>query len=186
MSGQFTGLKYDPAAYSEAVNRSTNQLTYRLDPNYVINCGRCIPNIGTSQFNKPELNNKIDVDSILRGYTKIKSKSNQEKLPDSIKSYNITPLPSCDSKMEPIYTRYDHPVQDVKGKQVDDLRLSYPLHDPQCNIFERFDVDTRLQAKDNHRANWQMPMDQSGLLPTEKLGKNKRLECHTSCKFAPY
>jgi hypothetical protein len=56
---------------------------------------------------------------------------------------------------------------------VPDLNFSYPLQDPQCQIFENFSINTKLQAKDNHRTIWQVPLNQSDLLPVERLARVK-------------
>lgn len=163
MAGKLTGLKYDRNAYVEEVARSTNPLLYKLDPNYAINC----------QGNCNARSDQIDVDSILKGITKPKSRSNEQQKPEPLGKYN-RPLPhSCYNGIDSECTRYTHPAYDIKGLTVSDMRFDYPLHDPQCQIFENFQVNTRLQAKDNHKAIWQVPLEQKNLLPTERLGRIK-------------
>ncbi|AYV85293.1 MAG: hypothetical protein Satyrvirus9_19 [Satyrvirus sp.] len=166
MSGKFTNLGYDQQAYKQKISRSTNPLLYKLDPNFSSNCSSCFYNV------KPE--KKIDVDSVMKGINKINSKSNAKQVPDPAKkSFPIND--NCIDKLEFENTRYTHPAYDIKGLTVPDMHFEYPLHDPQCQIFENFQVNTRLQAKDNHKAVWQVPFSQEGLLPKNRSGTNKNL-----------
>jgi hypothetical protein len=188
MAGNFTNLMYDNDAYQEKVNRSTGPLKYYTDANYAVNCRKCFPPYGPigGQVASDAVGEQIDVESILRGYSKIHSKSNQQQIPDSLFGYKTRTNPDCDDALETEYTRYTYPAYDIRGLNVPDLNLGYPLHDPQCQIFENFAVNTRLQAKDNHRAIWQIPMNQRDLLPTERLGKVKNCRVGLNCDYAPY
>ena len=66
------------------------------------------------------------------------------------------------------------------------MRLEYPLYDPQCNIFENFQVNTRLQAKDNHRATWQVPLDQKETLPNKQYVSPRPKICTLNCQYGPF
>lgn len=170
MSGKFTNLIYDKDAYNDEVARSTRPMEYRLDPNFSTNCNTCFAPYGPrgGHDNAVAAGNQIDVDSILRGLTKVHSKANRYQIPDSLDSYKTVAPPRCHSRIDPEYSRHTHPAHQIKGLNVPDLRFHYPLHDPQCNIFEPFAINTRLQAKDNHRTPWQIPLDQSDAFPVEK------------------
>ena len=104
-------------------------------------------------------------------------------MPDPISGYNTFNLYDCNDLLESEYTRYTYHAYDIKGLTVRDLRFEYPLHDPQCQIFEDFSVNTRLAAKDNHRAVWQIPFNQRDLMPTERLGKVKNCYVALNCKY---
>lgn len=186
MPGKFTNLRYDPEAYNEEVSRSTDPLMYRLDANYAINCTPCFAPYGPrgGHDNADAVGQQIDVDSILRGISKTNSKSNNKQLPDTLTNFKTYAPPECSNALETQYSRYSHPSFDVKGLNVEDLRLGYPLHDPQCQIFENFEVNTRLQAKDDHRTIWQIPLNQRDLLPVERLGRVKSQP--TGCYYTPY
>lgn len=188
MAGKFTNLRYDQEAYKEEVSRSTNPMIYRLDPNYAVNCNPCFapyrPRAGHD--NDVAIGQQIDVDSVLRGISKVSSKSNRRQMPDPINNYVVSTPGECSNALESEYTRYSNPSFDVKGLNVRDMRFGYPLHDPQCQIFENFEVNTRLQAKDDHRAIWQVPLNQKDLLPTERLGKVKNCTVALNCNYAPY
>lgn len=166
MIGNFTKLIYDDQAYSEKLYRSTDPLKYRLDPNYAINCNKCFSphNPSSGGF---ELEQRIDVDSVLRGVGKKYGKSIVHQTPTDLEKYQTHISKDCSNFLESEYSRYTHPSFDIRGLNVRDLRLDYPLYDPQCHIFENFAINTRLQAKDNHRAIWQVPIDQSDLFPTK-------------------
>lgn len=185
MSGNFTHLKYDQAAFKEQIKRSTDPLIYKLDPNYNTNYNKCFSaNYPRNGNDVPDIiGKKIDVDSILRGYNKINTKSNeQEKLPP-LSMFKTEIVNDCPSNIETEYTRHTNPSFD-RSLNVHDLRLEYPLHDPQCQIFENFEINTRLEAKDNHKATWQIPLNQQHLFPVENLNKTKT--CKTICTYAPY
>jgi len=188
MAGKFTHLRYDTAAYNEEVLRSTDPLLYRLDPNYAVNTRKCFAPYGprNGQEASVAVGQQIDVDSILRGVSKIHTKSNCQQIPDPIDGYQTFTYYDCSDALESEYTRYTYPAYDIKGLTVRDLRFEYPLQDPQCQIFEDFAVNTKLAAKDNHRAIWQVPSNQRDLMPVERLGKVKQCDPSMSCEYSTY
>lgn len=188
MAGNFTGLRYDNEAYNEEVKRSTNPAMYRLDPNYAVNCNKCFSPHGARNGNEAAvaIGQQIDVDSVLRGIATINTKSNRHQQPIPLSRYQTTPLNECSPALESQYSRYTHPSFDIKGLNISDMRFGYPLHDPQCQIFENFEVNTRLQAKDGHKAIWQTPLDQKDSFPTPRMGRAKNCTVSVNCNYAPY
>lgn len=188
MSGRFTNMRYDREAYNDEIARSTNPMLYKLDPNYAINCNTCFSPYGprNGNDNAVAINDKIDVDSIMKGLGRINTKSNKYDVPESLSGYQMYVPPNCSQKLDTEYTRYTHPSYEIKGLNTRDMRMDYPLHDPQCQIFENFQVNTRLQAKDDHKAIWQVPFNQKDLLPTERLGRVKNCQVSLNCNYAPY
>lgn len=188
MAGKFTNLKYDKEAYNEEISRSTNPMLYKLDPNYAVNCNPCFAPYGPrgGHDNTIAIGQQIDVDSIMKGITKTNSKSNYQQIPEQLDQFLTFTPGECSDALETQYSRYSHPSFDIKGLNVKDMRFGYPLHDPQCQIFENFEVNTRLQAKDNHKAIWQIPINQKDLFPTERLGKVKNCTVSPNCNYAPY
>lgn len=189
MVGNFTNLRYDDDAYQEEVKRSTEPMSYRLNPHYAVNCHRCFAPYGpiAGQPTSEVIGKQIDVDSVLRGFDKTNTKSNRKQVPTPLDHYALAMPGDCSDQLETEYSRFTHPSFDIRGLNVRDLRFDYPLFDPQCQIFENFEVNTRLQAKDNHRAIWMTPIDQKDLLPVERLGRVKN--CPTfevSGNYAPY
>jgi hypothetical protein len=189
MPGNYTRQIYDPKAYVEKVHRSTQPLNYALDPNYAVNCGNCFAPYGPRGAYGGgaaySTGNQIDIDSILRGVSQIHSKSNEQQLPQSIKGFMSFMPPDCPDAIETEYSRFSTPAYDLRGLTTDDLRFEYPLFDPQCQIFENFETNTRLQAKDNFAAIWQTPMDQRDLLPVERLGQVKNCHINQNCNGVP-
>ena len=183
MSGKFTNMRYDREAYNEEIARSTDPLLYRINQNYAVNCSPCFAPYGPveSQGDAVVIGNKIDVDSILKGVNKVNTKINRLERPMPLDVYPTFIPGDCSNAMETQYTRYTNPAYEIKGLNSRDLRLDYPLFDPQCQIFENFEVNTRLQAKDNHRTVWQVPFNQSDLLPTERLGRVRNCTIGLNC-----
>ena len=187
MAGRFTNLKYDKEAYGEELARSTDPLLYRLDPNFAINCQKCFAPYGPrgGQQDAIVIDDQINIDSTLRGINKINTRSNCKQIPDSLDKYKLSKLNDCCDNLETEYTRFTYPAFDIRGLTTRDLHLSYPLFDPQCQIYEPSAVNTRLQAKDNHRAIWQVPASQRDLYPTERLGQPKACQRH-NCNYASF
>jgi hypothetical protein len=185
MSGKFTRLKYDQQAYDKDLYQSTCPLIYKLDPNYTTNCNNYLaPYNPSGGCNKNKFGEQIDIDSVLKGIAKNNSKvdtlqPNPFMLSNNSFNNNVNIL-------EPHFSRFSHPTYELKEKPVRDMNFSYPLFDPQCQIFENYCVNTRLQAKDNHRAIWQIPFDQKDLLPRERLGKVKTNFTINNGNYAPY
>lgn len=175
MAGEYTRLGYEQDAYKEEVARSTGPLMYQLDTNSSINCKRCFAPYGPvgGLQGSDVVGNQTDIDSILRGITKMNTKSNKYQVPDSLDEYNLYAYNNCSPQLEQEYTRYTYPPSDIRGLTVPDMRFDYPLQDPQCQIFENFAVNTRLESKDAHRTVWQIPLEQSDAFPAQRLGKPK-------------
>jgi hypothetical protein len=171
MSSHFSRMKYDLPAYQEAIERSTNPLKYNLYPGYGYHCNTCFPAsgpVGTHGVNIDFTHKHvIDVDSILSGRTVLNSKANEFSYPTPL-NYKTQKVGECDRFIETEYSRYTHPIQNYRGLYPDRF---YPLkQDPQCHIFWNFEVNTKLQAKDNHRAIFQVPVEQEDLNPVNRLG----------------
>lgn len=177
MAGKFTNLRYDEAAYADKLARSTNPMLYKLNQNYASNCQPCFSQNGQGY------GQRTDIESALKGINRINSKSNTNQIlpPSSANGQYV-----CPDNLDPEYTRYTNPSYDIKGLTVEDMRFGYPLHDPQCQIFENFAINTRLQAKDDHKTIWQMPMDQRAVLPSERKNRVKNCKITVDCGYAPY
>lgn len=188
MAGRFTNLIYDQDAYREEVARSTEPLLYKVDPNYAVNCRKCFAPYGPrgGQPASVAVGEQIDVDSVLRGVSKIYTKSNRQQIPDSLSGYNLYTYNDCPDALQTQYSRYINPAYEIRGLTTRDLNFDYPLFDPQCQIFENFAINTKLQAKDEHRAIWQIPFNQRDLWPTERLGQPKNCMINLNCNYAPF
>ena len=185
MAGKYTNLMYDRDAYDERTRRSTDGLQYHLDGNFAVNCNNCFAPHGPRGGNQARVSrdqgNIVDIDSVLKGIGRSNSKCSGSQMPQFIDDRSFYMPPTCPSTLETNYSRYTHPSYDIRGLAVPDMRFDYPLSDPQCQIFEPFTINTRLQAKDNHKAVWQTPMDQQNLLPSERAQDIKRCRITVEC-----
>jgi hypothetical protein len=169
MAGNFTRLHYDQKAYDEQVGRSTYALGYRLNPYYSNNCTqtqRCQKK--THIEPSKELGDRVQTESMLKGINNKNTKVTEYQHPIPLQKMKRIDVPDCYSTIHPEFTRLTYPSFEVKGETVKDMRMGYPLHDPQCAIFDNFSVNTRLAAKDGHRAIWQVPMSQDSIFPPIK------------------
>jgi hypothetical protein len=187
MSSYSSRQRYDREATDEFYERSTGGYSYRLDPVYATSCKECYPPFGPRGFRGASTapGFVIDADSVIRGYTKIHSKSNRQQIPDSVDVFELRNLPDCHPFLETEYSRYTNPIQNYRGLGFDNF---YPVnHDPQCHIFWDFSRNTKLEAKDAYITPWQIPMEQRDLLPGSKLGPaRKPCSPDSNCMFAPY
>lgn len=181
MAGKFTRLRYDPEAYDEHLAQTTDPLLYRLDKNFTTRCDRCYaPDKWNQKTYDDTEAERIDIDSILRGLDRSHSKSAYHQQPRRIRGSRAISRLCPKSRLDSECSRYTHPASEIKGLACKDMRFDYPLIDPQCKIFEPFAINTRLQAKDDHRAVWQEPMDQSKFLPKPKKSRRQcrlTIEC---------
>lgn len=168
MAGALTRLHYDSQTEWERNLRQANLLCRKLDSSFSVNNKRCFSPYASSrqqQIQPIHSGDQIDIESTIRGFNKIHSKSNSHQVPDPLDEFLTEVLDNCPDELETEYTRYTHPAHEIKGLTVPDMRLDYPLKDPQCQIFESFASNTRLQARDSFRADYQEPLDQSVFLP---------------------
>lgn len=185
MAGMQTRMRYDTEAYDEFLQRSVGPMEHELDITYNVNDHRCFAPYRPMGYDGADAyGEQADVESILRGITKINSKSNRQQVPDSLSPYHTSMTRDCSPMLETEYTRFTTPSYEIRGMNTTDIRLEYPLHDPQCQIFENFEENTRLAAKDNFRGIWQIPFGQKDLWPTERLGQVKDCSIDLNCAYA--
>lgn len=164
MAGEFTKMRYDDDAYDESVKRSTKPLSYKLNldyfqhhnPQFSIGDSRMAPGSSVSD------DDRIDVDSIMKGLNERCSKSNRNKSRKSLGDYRMK-MPPGSNRLESESTRHSAPVYETKCHE--NNRWDYPHHDPQTHIMDNFQINTRLQAKDDHCTDWFVPKDQDNLVP---------------------
>jgi len=170
--GYFSNLRYDAPYLRENIERSTAPGTWRMDPNYYINCNQCQPMNAPINSYKNTSNasmHQVDVESILDGRSRPSSLGNYNSLPDALSPYDLQELLPCPPERDTQYSRYDTPARNVRGLATPDMRLDYPLWDPQSAIFENFSINTKQQARHNFRATWQMGFD-NDIFPSNRLG----------------
>ena len=186
MAGKYTNQIYDKDAYKEELNRSVQPGEYRLDINYVVNNNQCFAPYGPwgNENGSSDTGNQIDIDSTIRGIDKIHSKSNKQQEPGSLNGYKTRMPTDCQLSLSTEYSRFITPAYDIRGLNTMDLNLDFPLNDPQCKIYENHAINTRLMEKDNHKAIWQVPINQNDLQPNIKLGKPYNCSVEQNCKYS--
>ena len=152
-SGINSRQSYEDGAYMERLKRSNSELHYRLNTSFANNDNPCVSTHGPRLTKSVDfIGNQIDLESTLRNTSKYNSKINTA--PSEISKYKPHLLNECSNRLESENTRHTNPAYDIRGLNTRDLNFSYPLFDPQCQIFENFEVNTRLQSKDKHKAIW--------------------------------
>jgi len=173
--GYFANLRNDRQYIQEETGRSVAPGLWRMDANPYINLNKCQPMngpINSSKNTSDVFSRQVDVASILDGRSKPSTLANYGSLPDTLDMFQLTDLPECEWYRDTQYSRYDTPARDIRGMATPDMRLDYPLFDPQCQIFENFSQNTRQQARDNFRATWQVGIDSnSDNYPSDRLGR---------------
>jgi hypothetical protein len=177
MAGFMSGIKYDRGAYEEDVRQSTAPSKYRINADYLANQGMGQP------ISEEPISERIDVDSLLRGITQCRSRETSKRMPQTAKHVPQRTYKERSGLLEPDMTRLSNPSNNLRGIAVDDLRYDFPLRDPQCNISDRRSVNTRQQARDNHRVVVSEPMDQSYFFPSQDENPRKPVRrCRTYCE----
>lgn len=167
MASQFTHLKYDEDAYHDHVDRSTAPFLYQVNSHFSTNPGLCYSPHGPNGTNYDPFSDNVDINSWLRGLDKYHTKANYyDSAPPNPK--NNTPL--CHTPLQSNESRFEDPKYYYRGKPLDDLRFQYLYHDPQKHIFEDSSMNSRQYIKDNHKTNWQTPIDQSDSFPQSNVG----------------
>lgn len=157
----FTRSRYDGNEYRKALNESTYNYHYNLDP----------PNFQCNSSFGPD---DVNVESYLLG---LGQRSNNGLYVPSMPNTNCNQYPD-DFAHNSEYSRFldTRPVSEISTFE---NQLDYPIYDPQCHIFTDFSMNSRNHTKDNHRTIWQVPLSQMDALPVERLGVPKI--CQFNC-----
>ena len=190
--GYSTRLPYDNCAYPDKLLESTGPLNYRLNINQIHNCKRCLNHngagprstvygFGDSTLKKTGYavqNDLIDVDSIMSNRNVKASKCKRGHVnPINLTTGKPFNYNTCDSYLHPEYSRLSQPASGYKGLPTN--RFFNLLNDPQANIFQDFQKNTRLEAKDNW--NPEIPLLwNNNVLPVEYKGKPQK--CGMTCE----
>jgi len=163
--GYSTRLPYDNCAYPDKLLESTGPLNYRLNINQIHNCKRCLNHNGAGP--RSTVYRNVKASKCKRGHV------NPINLTTG-KPFNYN---TCDSYLHPEYSRLSQPASGYKGLPTN--RFYNLLNDPQANIFQDFQKNTRLEAKDNW--NPEIPLLwNNNVLPVEYKGKPQK--CGMTCE----
>lgn len=161
MSGLNTRGIYDYDRNNEEYNRMTYAGNYNTNLDFYKHDNNCL---GMNKSMGYDDNMQVDLDSTLKNINRVYSKASVRNIPESLNRFNNNLNDTeCEIDLIPENSRYIVTPKDLKGKY--NLRLDYPLYDPQCIIFEGFAIDTKLQAKDNHVGKIPRTFKQDTLMP---------------------
>lgn len=170
--GNSTKLIYDDDYYRDYLRQSTATGNYRLDPNYVDNCQKCLSTFGprpsqgplsigvsdVKPYAVPNFKNTVDVESILTNRNVPNSKSATGKLnPINVTRMQTYNFPNCGHFLDPVSTHLTNPPLNYKGLATNRF---YDLNrNPQLNIFWDFARNTQLEIKDNFVEKLPIPLE---------------------------
>ena len=178
----FNRTNYDICSVEQSLEQSMKPGQYRLNPptKSVSECFLVDPNIRLQKTGNSVNKNKplVDVDSELLGITRKNSKCASQKMKpcktnevnfglECVKE-NLTHRKNCGNKAVE-HCRLTNPPCTLRGTGWE--RWDWLPKNPQENVSVPFkwNSDSRLEAKDQHRPCVPTPMDQSASLPGQHL-----------------
>ena len=167
--GHISNLIYDEDAYNDRVSESTSSATYRLSSFNNFNCDGCLSVGGPRARNgvssttghvATESQKLTDIESILSNRNVKASKSKDGKVnPIDVTKYDVKHARICGKELDPISSRLTHPSQNYRGIMTSRF---YDLpKNPQAHIYWNTSANTRLETRDNYRAQLPKPQDSS-------------------------
>lgn len=182
--GHSTRLPYDKCAYADRLSESTNPILYKLDPNQISSCNSCLsvfgPRAGHNGVGDSLAGNissvapaqaVVDVESILTNRNVIAGKCKDSKVNDiNVNNFTLQHARICNDFLDPLATHLTNPPQNYRSMNINRF---YNLHKPaQSNIFYDWQINSRLEAKDNYREHIPKLYSYDGCLPQEVRDKN--------------
>jgi hypothetical protein len=178
--GHSSRLGYDKCYYDDRLSESVAPLLYKLNPYSVNNCSACLSVFGprgsqgsqsygvsttTGHVTAPA-QQLVDVESILSNRNVLASNCKDGKVNDiDVTKFNLQHARICNDFLDPISTRSTNPAANYRGMNINRF---YDLdRNPQTNIFYPWDVNTKLEAKDNYRERVPRLMKYDQTLPSE-------------------
>ena len=156
--GYSSKLNYDLCSYNQKIKNSTSHLNYIFDTNKLKNCNECLPSYGINTYNGGSgsiyshvssdsvLQDLVEIDSILKNRNFKKNKCSDVN-PINVLNIETKKINICDKKINPKYTKLT-PKQYYKETAINRF---YDLdRNPQNNIFWNFEINSKLEAKDNY------------------------------------
>jgi len=158
--GNFSRGKYDDCYYPDYIQEATDPVSYRVNPNYIHNCNRCLDaggssprsttiGFGVSTVNNVSIapfNDLIDVDSVCKNLNVKTSRCRRGKInPVNLAQHKFYDYNVCGKGQE--HSRLSYPASNYRDMSTNRF---YDLpQDPQANLFWDNSHNTRLEAKDN-------------------------------------
>jgi hypothetical protein len=194
--GHNSRLIYDECAYKDYLKESVSPLMYKLNPDQNFNCNSCLSTFGPRTSNGPRSfgvsnfigssyassQDLVDNESILSNRNVIASKCKDGKVNDiDPTKYELMHARTCNSFLSPVDT---HLTLSSDNYREMGINRFYDLpKNPQLNIFYPYDVNTRLETKDNYKPQIPKIIRKDLTLPQEIKGRNNA--CTTNCISTP-
>jgi hypothetical protein len=161
---------YDQCYNVERTARSTQPLSYKLDPNQINNCNACLsvfgprgacPSGGRGVYGYGDSSavganitapaqQVVDTESILKNLNVIKTRCKDGDVnPIDVTKYQLQHPRVCDTFLDPVSSLLSNPPQNYREIFVN--RFYSTTTDNQANIFYPFAVNTSLEARDNYK-----------------------------------
>lgn len=192
--GHSSRLPYDGCAYKDRLYESTGPLGYKLDANQIHNCTTCLSTLGprssymgegvSTTVGTPVATSQklVDVESVLKNLNVPTSKCKVGNVNNiNLSKVKLQNPRLCNKFLDPLSSRLTFPASTYRDMAIN--RFYNLPTDPQSPIFWNFEIDSRLEAKDNFI--WQLPTVRGDAsLPTEIKGRVP--PCRTPCAgFCP-
>lgn len=179
--GHNSRLEFDAQSYQDRLSESVSPMAYRLNPNQIDNCNRCL-NVfmppGSQGFGNSLLVNTspapaqdlADLESILTNRNVLASKTKASGVNDiDVTKFQLQHARTCNDFLAPSASLLSDPRQNYRGMAINRF---YDLdRNIQSVIFFPDQTNTSLEAKDNFQVQFRAPIvDRS--LPIAVPGKN--------------
>jgi len=189
--GHSARLGYDSCYYDDELAQSVGPLLYQLNPNRINNCDSCLSVFGPrSGYNgsgdsitiptntTAPAQGLVDVESILSNRNVIASKCKDGKVNDiDVTKFQLQHARVCNDFLDPISSHLTNPPANYREMGINRF-YDLPTQ-PQANIFVPFEVNTRLESRDNYLEKIPKLYKNDKSLPKEFVGKNK--PCKNTC-----
>lgn len=195
-NGHSSRLPYDVCAYPDKLEESVAPGEYRLNPTKIHNCNKCLSTLGPRSsymgfgdssvvgFPIAPSQAQVDLESILTNRNVKNSKCKKGRVnPIDVTQMNLDHAKICDHTLDPMSSRLVYPPQTFREMAIN--RFYNLPKDPQANIFWNFEIDSKLEAKDNFVPEIYMPSDNDKTLPVEVKGRVKQPHYHADA-YCPY
>lgn len=188
--GHSSRLIYDKCAYDDYLKESVSPLLYKLNPNQINSCNKCLSVFGprsshngygvsaTNGYGIAPAQDLVDVESVLSNRNVISSKCKDGKVNDiDVTQFKLQHARTCNDFLNPLATHLTHPSQNYKGTSVNRF-YDLPTN-PQDNIYFDCAVNTGLEAKDNYREVIPHIRNYDATWPQTRNGQKRK--CRLSC-----
>ena len=183
---------YDKCYYPDRLEESVGPLLYKLNPNQISNCSKCLSvwgprgshnSYGDSTTVGPDsvapAQDLVDVESILSNRNVLASRCKDGKVNDiDVTKFQLQHARICNDFLDPLATHLTNPPANYRGMSINRFEdLPTPA---QAVIYWPDQVNTSLEAKDNYRERIPKNLKYDPALPQELTGSNK------ACKYPNY